>query len=58
MKKLEVGQHIKVSLSGGRIVNAEIKAISEMTDGIRIQVSFGEETALVHEWQIVKSNET
>ena len=48
------GGHVRVKLSGGRIVEGEIKAIHEMTDGIRLQVSFGSETAMVREWQVIK----
>jgi hypothetical protein len=36
----------------GRIVEATIKAV-DTTDGVRLQVSFGEETALIYTWQIV-----
>ena len=43
-----------VKLSGGRIVEATIKAVVETTDGVRLQVSFGEETARVYLWQIVE----
>jgi len=42
-----------VKLSGGRLVDAEIKAIIE-TNGKRLHVSFGEETALFYVWQVVK----
>ena len=41
-------------LSGGRIVEATIKAVVETTEGVRLQVSFGEETALIYPWQIVE----
>ena len=43
-----------VKLSGGRIVQATIKAILETTEGVRLQVSFGEETALIYPWQNVE----
>ena len=43
-----------VKLSGGRQVQATVKAIVDTTDGVRLQVSFGEETALIYEWQIVE----
>jgi hypothetical protein len=33
-----------VKLSGGRIVEATIKAVVETTEGVRLQVSFGNET--------------
>jgi len=54
MSDFEVGQHVKVKLSGGRLVDAEIKAIIETTDGKRLQVSCGEETARIYVWQVVE----
>lgn len=54
MPKHKVGDHVLVKLSGGRIVEATVKAIIDTTDGVRLQVSFGEETARIYEWQIVK----
>jgi hypothetical protein len=53
MRNYKVGDHILVKLSGGRIVQATTKAILETTDGMRLQVSFGSETALIFPWQIV-----
>jgi hypothetical protein len=53
MQKHKVGDHVLVKLSGGRIVEATVKAIVDTTDGLRLQVSFGDETALIYEWQIV-----
>ena len=32
------------------------KAVIETTNGVRLQVSFGDETARIHEWQIVPSD--
>ncbi len=52
-RKYKVGDHVPVKLSGGRIVEATIKAVVETTEGERLQVSFGEETALIYPWQIV-----
>jgi hypothetical protein len=50
-----VGDHVKVNLHTGRIVNATVKAVIEHTDGKRLQVDFGkDETALVHLWQVVE----
>ena len=50
-----VGDHVKVNMHRGRIVDATIKAIIESTDGKRLQVDFGkDETALVHLWQVVE----
>ena len=34
-------------------MEATIKAIVDTTEGVRLQVSFGEETALIYPWQIV-----
>jgi hypothetical protein len=53
MRKYKLGDHILVKLSGGRIVQATIKAVVETTEGVRLQVSFGEEMALIYPWQIV-----
>jgi hypothetical protein len=54
MPKHKVGDRVLVKLSGGRIVEATIKAIVDTTDGVRLQVDFGyDETALVYEWQVV-----
>jgi hypothetical protein len=36
------------------IVEATIKAVLETTAGVRLQVSFGEETARVYLWQIAE----
>jgi len=54
MPRYKVGDHVLVKLSGGRIVEAVVKAITESTDGVHLQVSFGNETALIYLWQIVK----
>ena len=43
----KVGDHVLVSLSGSRIAEATIKAIVETTEGVRLQVSFGDETAQI-----------
>ncbi len=51
----KVADHVLVKLSGGRIVEATIKAVVE-TEGVRLQVSFGSETALIHPWQMVPSD--
>jgi len=50
----KVGDRIKVRLTGGRLVDAEIKAIVETSEGKRLQVSFGEETARIYVWQVVE----
>lgn len=36
MRKNKVGDHVLVKLSGGRIVEATIKAVIETTDGVRL----------------------
>ena len=41
----KVGDPVLVKLSGGRIVEATIKAVIEATKGV--QMSFEEETALI-----------
>ena len=56
MRKHKVGDRVLVELSGGRIVEATIKAVVETTDGVRLQVPFGDETALVYDWQIVEED--
>ena len=54
MSDYKVGDHITVKLSGGRLVEAEIKAIVETTEGKHLQVSFGNETARIYLWQVVE----
>jgi hypothetical protein len=49
-----VGNRLKVNMHRGRIVDAEVKAVVEKTDGARLQVSFGNETALIYLWQVVE----
>lgn len=54
-KSYKVGDHIRVSMPGGKLVEATIKSILEHKDGLRFQVAFGhDQTALIGEWQIVK----
>jgi hypothetical protein len=38
------------------VVRATIKAIFKTTEGVRLQVSFGEETALGYLWQVVEES--
>ena len=53
-RKLKVGDKVKVSMHGGRIVDAVIKAVIDKTDGWHYQVDVGNEvTALVRASQIV-----
>ena len=35
-------------------MEAEVKAVRETTEAVRLQVSWGEETALIYAWQIVE----
>ena len=44
----------RLSFQGEGSYQATIKAVVETTEGVRLQVSFGEETALIYPWQIVK----
>ena len=43
-----------MKLSCSRILEAKIKAVVETTEGVRLQVSFGEQAALIYLWQIVR----
>jgi hypothetical protein len=43
-----------VKLLGGRIVEVAVKAVTETRNGVRLRASFGNETARIYEWQIVK----
>jgi hypothetical protein len=52
MHNLKVGDHVQASLSGGRAVDATVMAVINETDGTRLQVSFGHETALIYLWQV------
>jgi hypothetical protein len=54
-KQPKVGDHIRVSMHGGKIVDAVIKAIIDKTGGPHYQIDFGyEQTALISERQVVK----
>jgi hypothetical protein len=54
-KSYKVGDHIRVSMHGGRIVDAVIKTVLDITDGLKYQVAFGkDQTATVAERQIVR----
>jgi hypothetical protein len=52
----KVDDRVLVKLIGGRIVEATIKAIVETTEGVRLQASFGNRTALIYPWQVVPSD--
>ena len=51
-----VGDRVKVNLHTGRIVDATIKAAIETTEDVHLQVSFGNETAVIYPWQVVKDS--
>jgi hypothetical protein len=54
-EEYKLGNSVVVRLNDGRIVEGTIKAIVRATDGIRLQVDYGnDETALVHEKQVRK----
>jgi hypothetical protein len=54
-KSPKVGDHIRVSMQGGKIVDAVIKASIDKTDGLHHQIDFGkEQTAFISERQVVK----
>jgi hypothetical protein len=51
--RYKVGNRIHISLNN-QILDAVIRAVVEQTDGLRLQVDFGnEQTALIHEWQVL-----
>ena len=52
-----VGDRLQVRLSARRILEATVKAVVTKTGGVRLQVSFGNETALVYLWQVVEKLE-
>ena len=53
-RQFKVGDRVKVSMHGGKVVDAVIKAIIDRRDALHYQVDFGkEQTALVAEWQVV-----
>jgi hypothetical protein len=55
-KSYKVGDHFRVSMHGGRIIDAVIKVVNdEYTDGMRYQVDFGkDQTARIRERQVVQ----
>jgi small-conductance mechanosensitive channel len=56
-KPRKVGDTIRVNMHAGKIVEATIKAIINSTEGVKYQVDFGnDQTALVHEWQVVNNS--
>ena len=56
-RRFNVGDHVLVSLTAGRIVDATIRAIVPHPDGDRLQVDYEkDQTALVHLWQVHRAN--
>ena len=57
MPEFYVGDRVEVNRNRRRIVDAVVKAITIDDKGRRrLQVDFGhEQTALIHEWQVVKA---
>jgi hypothetical protein len=54
-KQAKIGDKIKVKIHAGKIVTATITAIIDSADGVKYEVDLGlDQTALVHEWQIVR----
>ena len=52
--RVQVGDRIQISLNS-QIFDAVIRAVLEHTEGVRLQVDFGnEQTALIYDWQVVK----
>lgn len=51
--QFKVGDPVSIALHAGRIVDGTVKAIVERTDGIHLQVDYGnDETALVELWRV------
>ena len=54
-KQFKVGDRVKISVPPGRIVDATVKAVVERTDGLHLQVDYGnDQTALVDSRQVVE----
>jgi len=52
-RQFKVGDSVSITLQTGRIVDGTVRAIVEKTDGIRLQVDYGnDETALVELWRV------
>ena len=53
-RQFKVGDRVKVSLPLGRIVDATVKAVIDRTDGLHLQVDYGnDQTALVSVRQVL-----
>ena len=57
MPDYKIGYHVLVKLSGGRLVEAEVKAVRETTEGVRLQVSFGNDTALIYLCRLLRERD-
>jgi hypothetical protein len=54
-RQCKVGDRVRVSIHGGKVVEAVIKAVIDRRDALHFQIDFGnQQTALVADWQIVK----
>jgi hypothetical protein len=52
-RQYKVGDRVTVSLHTGQLVDAVVKVIMQKTDGVRLQVDYGQDqTALVHLWHV------
>jgi hypothetical protein len=54
INEFKIGDHVKINLHSGRIVDGTVKAIISRSHGSSLQVAFGSETALVHLWQVIE----
>jgi small nuclear ribonucleoprotein (snRNP)-like protein len=55
MANYKIGSTVVVRLNDGRIVEAKVRAVIEQTNGLHLQVDYGnDETALVHKKQVRK----
>ncbi len=53
-RQFKVGDRVKVNLPLGRIVDATVKAVIDRTDGLHLQVAYGnDQTALVSVRQVL-----
>ncbi len=55
---VKVGQHVVVQLPVGRVVTAKIDHIIHVSGSIRLDVSFGAETACIDLWQVLSWKES
>ena len=58
-REYKVGDHVLVSLSGGRMVDGTVMSIIRRTDGVLLQVAYGtDQTALVRLYQVRPLNKS